>query len=291
MATVPNSVFAEFYAEQIKDQLFASNRFLDFLTNESSYLNGRVVHIPNYTNDPKIFIDGEEGGSDYAYGFDTVATQETDLTFTIQSYRLEPIRVEDFDELVTNYDKMAAVTRNSINKLNKVVGDNMLKNIGASVIAGNKLTLASGATMTYNDVVAMAQKLDEQDVSSEGRYLLLTPDMYYSLIKDDAVRIASDFGQATLPTGVVSQIAGINLLAPRSQVVLTDGSGNVSLTGGTNAGLCWVSDSIAGAWDDAKVYENQGVAQLYGNVISAEVPMGCKVSRTDGKGVILIENV
>ena len=289
MSEFNSETFNEFFSEKIKDKLFESNAFLSTFDNHSEHLVGRTVHLPQYVSTPDIMVDGVSSISgSYGYGFDTVDVQPEDLTYIIQSYRIPTFRVTDFQEALNKPDIMGAIGRNEIAALNDVVAKKMLTKIGSDVVAGNKLTLA-GSSFDHTDMLALAQKFDEQNILGE-RYVILTPQMYYSLLADTAVRNSKDFGLDTLPKGVVNQVAGINIIV-KPTVVKTDGSGTVTEGGGTDAALAYVSTSISVAYNSPKVYTQAGVPQLYGNSMSGEVLMGASISRKDGAGVFLYENV
>lgn len=290
MSEFASETFNEIFSDKIMDKMFQTNAFLNTFENHSEFLEGRTVHIPQYVSTPDIYVDGVSTLSGtYGYGFNTVDVQPEDLSYIIQSFRIPTFRVTDFQEALNKPSILDSIGRNEIASLTEVVANKILFNIGSGIVGGNKLGLA-GASLSYLDMLGMAQKLAESSVIGEA-YLLITPAMYYALLNDPQVIDASKFGSATLPSGVVNKIAGINIMI-RPTVLKTDGSGNVVSTGGTtDAGILYVSSSISAAWKDATIYTSANVPQLYGNAISGEMFAGASIARKDGKGVFLIENV
>lgn len=62
-------------------------------------------------------------------------------------------------------------------------------------------------------IAQAAQKMDEKNVPSEGRYCLLTPALYYTLVKSGNDAINTDFGgMGSIATGEVAQVAGIRIM-------------------------------------------------------------------------------
>ena len=86
--------------------------------------------------------------------------------------------------------------------------------IGISQASG---TTVSGATTTtaqglIDSLYAVARSLDEKDAPDEGRFAILTPSEYYTLLTSDNVAINRDNGGVgNVSTGRIAQVAGISL--------------------------------------------------------------------------------
>ena len=62
-------------------------------------------------------------------------------------------------------------------------------------------------------IAEVAQKMDEKNVPSEGRYVIFTPAQYYTLVKSGNNAINTDFGgMGSIATGEVTQVSGIRIL-------------------------------------------------------------------------------
>lgn len=89
--------------------------------------------------------------------------------------------------------------------------------------AGISITAADGddagtvAFDTAGDIIGtittMAQKLDENDVPSDGRFIILKPESYYKLLGSNSQAINKDFttNNGDLNSGRVAEIAGISI--------------------------------------------------------------------------------
>lgn len=297
------SVFNELFHQEVERKLFDSNAFLSNMKNMSDFLSGRTVHVPNFTQDMSAQV--EINGSTYT--FDTRQTTETDLTFNIDSYRMLPFTVTNFDELSTNYNKLQVVTENVINKLSDTVAKNILYKLAQGVDATRKLTtsgaLGSGNskngvtsynTLSYSDILDLGVKMDEDNIAQDGRFLLLDAVMYKEILADEAIRKAGDFGGgATLPNGVVSTVGGINIMK-RGSVAHASSAGVVANYDAvvadldTRVALAWSSSVIMTAKSGTKVYTDTDNAFKFGSVVSAEIFLGCTNPRTDDKGAYII---
>ena len=124
---------------------------------------------------------------------------------------------------------------------------------GTSQVGGNSGTSIVGAdTNTASGLVdslyAVARSLDEKDAPDEGRFAVLTPSQYYTLLTADNVAINRDTGGVgNVATGRITQVAGINLyksnhldsiigLGDDSAVATGDGSSNNDVFGSAGSG-------------------------------------------------------
>jgi hypothetical protein len=296
------SVFNEIFSKEVEKKMYDSNAYLSHMKNMTDFLQGRTVHIPNYTHDSSAQI--EVNGS--TYGFDATQTTETDLTFNIDSYRVLPFQVTNFDELSTNYNKFQIVTEHAIADLTDVVSKTILNKLSSDVDASRKV-LTSGATgvlnsadsstgvatLSYKDILTIGQKMNEDNLPQDGRYILLDATMYNELLQDDAIRNANDFGQATLPTGVVKTVGGINIML-KNEIATADLAGDVIPVGQAPIGTdlrvayAWHSTVIMTAKSGTQVYTDTQNPFKFGSVVSSEIFMGCVNPRTDNKGGYIV---
>jgi hypothetical protein len=297
------SVFNEIFSKEVEKKMYDSNSYLSHMKNMTDFLQGRTVHVPNYTHDSSAQI--EVNGS--TYDFDATQTTEVDLTFNIDSYRILPFQVTNFDELSTNYNKFQVVTEHAIADLTDVVSKHILNKLADGVDTPRKV-FTSGAvsgtgnsadnsvalnTISYKDILGVAQKMNEDNLPQDGRFLLLDATMYNELLQDDAIRNANNFGQATLPSGVVNKIAGVNIML-KNVIATADSVGGINPVGqapiGTDlrAGLAWHQSVVMTAKSGTQVYTDTSNPFKFGSVVSSEIFMGAVNPRTDLKGTYLI---
>ena len=83
--------------------------------------------------------------------------------------------------------------------------------LGAAIQASADGTV--DATEMADAIVETAQKMDEKSVPSEGRYAILTPAHYYTLMKGAKDYIDRDYaGEGSLAQGVITSVAGVQIL-------------------------------------------------------------------------------
>ena len=108
----------------------------------------------------------------------------------------------------------------------------------------------NNATPTPDDLVAAvftaAQTLDQKDVPSDGRYLVCTPEMYYSLIQS-ARAVNFDFNQqgvnGSYKEGQIAKLAGFNILMSNNI-----SQGNVTAPAGEQ-GQVWNGGAVTSTVD------------------------------------------
>ena len=105
----------------------------------------------------------------------------------------------------------------------------------AAAYLGSQIELSpSVATVSSEQVIAglftAAQKMDEANVPTDGRYALLTPANYYKLVNGDGAKIAinKDYGgNGNIAKGNIVEIAGITVMKSNHIPTVTE-------TGATN---------------------------------------------------------
>ena len=109
--------------------------------------------------------------------------------------------------------------------------------MAAGVAAGNTLPDANITTadQAYDTLVDLSVALDEANVPSEGRWVVVTPKFHGYLLKDDRFIAAGDTaGQGVRANGVIGEAAGLSVR--KSNNVPTGGdSGKLIIAGSTIA--------------------------------------------------------
>lgn len=303
----------ELWLANIQEQLFKSDEFLTAVgIDHSAYVNNITVHIPQAGANPTISKNLSVFPA--AIGSRT----DADLTYNMDLYYSSPIRVGKDETQYISYDKRSSVLSSHIKKLRNVLGNNTLYKWAASTSANsdaqvrttgaNSLTaLAPGASgnrkvPTLTDFYNANAILDAQDLNpADNRYAIIPSAMYWQLINDSNISKNLEWGASPVaPSGKVPMIAGITLLK-RSSVLVFDNTGTPviktvndegvpSSTASTdNMGILVVSESyVSKALGSIEVYENNKVAEYYGDILSAVVPFGASKMRTNGEGIVSI---
>jgi hypothetical protein len=301
------SQFNEIFSKYVTEKLFEQNAFLTHMKNVSEYANGKTVHIPQYIFTGSVAVDGSNFTG--STGFDVDRPIEQDLTFVLNEYHFsQPLLVTDFDEAMTSYAKMNVAVGDATNVLTDYISKKILNKLcvdvdaskvvptsGSAGVNNSPLKTANRKKLSYMDILAIGQKMDEDNVPENGRYLMLDSVMYQELLTDTQIINAQNFGESTLPTGVVRTVAGINIMKKNSISTATS-SGTVRLLGVSSQTLdnrlafAWHEDAVVTADSGVKTYQVTGDPFKRGNIFNASYYMGAVNPRkgADDAGTYLI---
>ena len=184
--------------------------------------------------------------------------KHAERTINIDDVLIASTFIANIDELKNHYDVRSIYAKELGKALAKRFDIATMKTLfaaagGASPIGGNGGTSISGATTDtaaglVDSLYAVARSLDEKDAPDEGRFAILTPSQYYTLLTSDNVAINRDTGGVgNVSTGKIAQVAGINLfksnhldsvinLGDASAVATDDGAANNDVFGAGGAG-------------------------------------------------------
>jgi len=112
-------------------------------------------------------------------------------------------------DLATMRTLVAASQVNAAARANPDADQGIVINLGTTAGAPADLGDAGKLIQTFR---LIAQKLDEQDIPSEDRFVILTPELYYLLAGSDSAAINRDFGGAgSIASGKVLELVGIKI--------------------------------------------------------------------------------
>jgi hypothetical protein len=90
-------------------------------------------------------------------------------------------------------------------------GNGIKIDLGTTTGAPADLSTAANLIQTFR---LIAQKLDEQDIPSEDRFAVLTPELYYLLAGSDNAAINRDFsGAGSIASGKVLELVGLKIFS------------------------------------------------------------------------------
>ncbi len=290
----------EIWVSDIQETLYQGSEFVNNSTDDSAFVENKTVHLPQSGTSPAIVKDRSS--------LPATITQRTDSeeTYTLSEYTTDPILITDIDELQTSYAKRSSVLGQHVNTLNERIGDEtaqiwapegsaslVLRTTGAATADQPAGTTATRRLVLKEDIAKMAQKLDTDNMPMNDRFLLMPVSMYYELFQVDAL-IRRDFTDTTaLPTGVINQIFGFNVMV-RPTVALHDGSDNKLAVGATPAtndsfsAIAWHRSAVRKALGSIKVFADEDKPEYYGSVFSALIMHGARQSRTGSTGVVAL---
>ena len=215
--------------------------------------SGKTAQFPvtgiaeaNYHTVGEDIVDGSNGY------LSTI--KHAERTINIDDVLIASTFIANIDELKNHYDVRSIYAKELGKALAKRFDIATMKTLfaaagGTSPIGGNDGTEVSGATTTtaaglVDALYAVARSLDEKDAPDEGRFAILTPAQYYTLLTSDNVAINRDNGGVgNVADGVIARVAGINLyksnhldamigLGDASADATGDGSSNNAVFGG-----------------------------------------------------------
>lgn len=159
----------------------------------------------------------------------------SERTITIDDLLIASTFVADIDEMKNHYDVRSVYSKEIGRALAYTADKNLIRTViaGARTVVdrfgtgaatskqylGEQIDLSSQSpTNDTEDLIAgifaAAQKMDEKNVPSDGRYCILPPSNYYRLVNGDGAKIAvnKDWGgNGSFAKGQVVEIAGIRI--------------------------------------------------------------------------------
>ncbi len=168
-----------------------------------------------------------DSGNDYLS-----AIKHAEKTISIDDVLISSTFIANIDELKNHYDIRSIYAKELGKALAKRFDIATMKTLAAAardsatITGGNGGTVIGSSSSVFSTtptaaqiidaLYLMAESLDTKDVSDEGRFAILTPSMYYTLITADnsAVSLASNRdagGVGNIATGTIAQVAGISL--------------------------------------------------------------------------------
>lgn len=291
----------------IVEQLFANNAFLLKSLDWSEYVNAglKTVVIPQAGTAADFEVNRT------VFPATITARQDGDIEYSMNDYTTNPRLVRNIEQKQLSYDKMASEVRLMLGNVRQGVALDVLYSwrpeLSAQIIettGATKATTLAGSTgnrkaITYADVVAAATLLDNQDVDSEGRQLLLPANLYNQLTLDPDVKQNFNTKLADLSTGVLGMLCGFEVMK-RSSVLKISDSGvtktRTAATAATDSQSCifwhpdWVGRSVG---NEDVIIDAQPRPEYYGRIMSSQLQAGgSKVSSTGvGVGAIRPANV
>jgi len=297
----------EVWVADIREQLFSGVfAFIRNSVNHDAFVDNKTVHVPQggvaATIEKNLSL------------LPAVVSQrdDTDLTYDITNYKILPKLITNLEALQASYNK-----RNSIMLQNIAAVSNRLANetlvAWAAATAGNIIETTGAATsliappsgtstrlgLLLADIATAAAKLDEQDVPSTGRFLVIPAKMYWNFVTIEKASLLSiDYSKGLsdqdMAMGIVAKIYGFNIIIRSSAAVYATGGTTPKAVGASGAttdrfgAVGWQQDCVSNALGAVKAYFEADSPIFYGDIISAEVNHGAAKIRTDGYGIVTI---
>lgn len=192
--------------------------------------------ISAYGDSVKIRGTGSVTVNPYTRGMDLVATQSdpTLTTLTIDQAYYFMFEVDDLDRAQMDLSYITLYSQKSAYMMRKNLDTLLLSSyVDATSSVGTDLApidLASASVDVYEQIVDISTKLDDQDVSPDGRWLIVPPRVAAVIQKHAYFADASKAGDGGFGrrTGYIGQIAGMDILKSTNLVDVAPASSSLA---------------------------------------------------------------
>ena len=320
----------EVWLTDVNELLYPENSVLRQSQDLSEYADNNVVHIPNAGVNVNVVMNRAVG----ALPGTAVARTDNSNFFYINSYSTDPMICSDLENHQISYDKRHSLIYNSIKNIETIATNQALyawalalqnstlsassliftsgiSDAGVAPVINLTGATASGArsAVTISDIFRLKTILDNENVPDDDKRVLLVPanEMNNVLIQNSNILQAYQLGAstlavATLPTGALSRIAGMNIYTRPTTLAYTtnaatgtsvletmDANGNQPIAATDNSAiLAWHPMYVAFAKNDTKMFVWEDSPLYYGTVLSFDAFMGGSLYRLDAKGFAVL---
>ena len=290
----------EIWINTIQEGLFADNSFLTKAIPADEFVEmGKTVHIPNAGAPSKTKKNRSK------FPADVNTRTDIDLSFNLDEFTTDPIRIPNADTVELSYNKRESVLREDKATLHEAVAksilyswlpdkDHCIKTTGAVVDAHTPKATGKRKAICRADVKMLMTKFNADNVPQEGRYLLLDAYMYDQLIDDlTSLQHQAFLASANAQRGILGKLFSFNVMMRSEVAVYGDGitkKAEDAAGAATDlaAGLAWHENSVCRALGEVKAFENEKDPTYYGDIYSFLLRAGGRPMREDVKGLVAI---
>lgn len=294
----------EVWIQDIQENLFYGNEFLQLAQDHSEFIRNKTVHIPQAGSYPNVVKNRT------AVNTDPVQRTDSEITYDLDNYTTDPILVKNIESLQISYNKRQSVLGSHIATLSDTVATEtlqkwactgsttyVLRTTGANTgTLPNATATGTRLRLTKEDMARASARMDLDKVPAQERYAVMPAAMFYDLFTDsDLVRSRAVISQDMLAKGVVTELFGFNIIK-RGEVVTYNSAATPVLK---SAGAAQAATDCAGtvcfskfmtsvALGEIMVYMHEGDPTKYGDVMSAELQFGASFLRPNNVGRVSI---
>jgi len=294
------------WARDIAEKLWPSNAFAMKAISDDAWVSNKTVNLPQAGAAPVV----ERNRS--TLPATAVKRTDTNLTYDIDEFTSTPSHIQDIEEIETSYAKRQSVLMNHIEEINLAsyqwLAHHWAPSAAAAIIrttGGDRVANTAGATgnrkkLTIEDLIQAKAKMDDMEVPTTGRHILLPAHMYNDLVEDnwkDLLGLELS-GKARIQNDQdLISILGFNIYMrgkdnlQRYTNAATPVKKTPDASSGTTdnaAAILWQERFVRRAKGAVKVYNDIDNPLYYGSVFSAMARLGGAKRYTDGRGVIAI---
>lgn len=298
------NVQKEIWLRDLVGNFFPDNSFASKSVSDDAFVeSGKKVHVPNAGAPSGVQKNRE------SLPGKVEKRADSDVEYTLNEFTTNPILIPDAENVELSYDKRMSVIAEDKAELQRVAREDLLTawapdkdgcvyTTGEARPAHQVDATGNRKAITTDDVLNLQTKFDQENISPEGRYLLLDAVMYTELLRSMTNTEKIGFFQAAdVKKGIVGQLYSFNVMK-RSSVLryaVSDGAatGLATENAATDcaAGLAWQERCVRRALGEVKMFDESGSPTYYGDIYSFLVRCGGTKSRADKKGVYAIVGI
>lgn len=298
------NVQKEIWLRDLVGNFFPDNSFASKSVSDDAFVeSGKKVHVPNAGAPSGVQKNRE------SLPGKVEKRADSDVEYTLNEFTTNPILIPDAENVELSYDKRMSVIAEDKAELQRVAREDLLTawapdkdgcvyTTGEARPAHQVNATGNRKAITTDDVLNLQTKFDQENISPEGRYLLLDAVMYAELLRSMTNTDKIGFFQAAdVKKGIVGQLYSFNVMK-RSSVLryaVSDGAvtGLATENAATDcaAGLAWQERCVRRALGEVKMFDESGSPTYYGDIYSFLVRCGGSKSRADKKGVCAIVGI
>lgn len=296
----PMALQKEIWIGSLVENLFADNSFMSKAFNADEFVNNRTVHIPNAGAPSGVVKNRTQLPATIK------AREDFDLTFDLEEFTTDPIRISNADQVELSYNKRESLLMNDKASLYEVIANDfvykwstadstrIVRTTGADAAAHVPAATGNRKAIKSADVLGLMNKFNAEEVPQENRYLMLDAVMYGQLLADLTTAQTADFNkQADIAKGVLGQLFTFNIMmrskAGRYTTALSPKEWTAAgATTDNAAGIAWHIGSVCRAMGQTEMFEELKSPTYYGDLYSFLVRAGGRIMRKDVKGIAAI---
>lgn len=190
---------------------------------------GDTVHITGY-DDVTV--------KKYTRGTNITVDAVTDAnkgTLTIEQSDYFAFKVNDLDKVQAKADLTGNFTNSAAYNMALNVEKYISGLMDKAATAPAKTISVTTPSDAYLAVVEARKQLDKQNVPTEGRWIVVSPDFYALLLQDSRFIEGTEAGHNTLLNGVVGSVSGFTVVESNNVPTVSGKPSKQSIIAGTNA--------------------------------------------------------
>lgn len=295
------AVNKELWTNKIAEQLFPDNAFYRNSINDSAFVNGHSVHVPqagslnSATRDRSVLPA--------AIGQRT----DTDNTYLLHEYSTDPVVVTNVEEVETTYDKFQSIVNQMAGTLYEAIGTwtvyewgattNIVTTSGTSRPAYASYQTGTRNALTFADILKAMSILNIQNVPTDGRVMVIDGYLYQDLLQLDEFKSAPTLMSGIMLNGAVGTIAGASVYVRTPSLRYDSGNNLLDPDQPQNATdnlglLIYHPNFVRFALGTVEFFVDNSNPSYYGDIVSALARSGAVKGYTNETGVVsIVESV